>query len=203
MLRKVVGTGIALIMILAVLPVPAGAVTVPLFHGPMVAGRVVAIDTTGQAIRIGTVEVSTTPGTVIVGIDEGYPSREGTTIAFSAIRLGDLARAIGTRQPDGSLLAASIVIDHRDFHLTGRVKSIDTTNSTISVGWVNWKRKVVRSVIHYTDSTRFWQRGKRRLGRISVANLTLRSVIHVDGYGSNGGLVAKRIVVLWRGRSAK
>ncbi len=206
MVRKSAVVAVAAALLLATVVVPARGIATPSSPGRtrapfMVAGRVASIDGTAQAVGVrtaeGTVTVSTNASTTIVGLDESYGSSEATTIAFSGIRLGDWAGAYGAWQPDGSLLATTLLINHRDFHITGRVKSIDTTGHALRVGWVNWKRHVVRSTIKYTDRTRVLQRGRR----VSISRINVGSVIHVDGFGSNDGLIAKRIVILWRGRS--
>ncbi len=204
MVRKVTaGLVVALFIAatLAVLPVAARNSTPPR-PGPVVAGRVVSIDATNHVLGVRglghTAMVSTDASTIIVGVDEGYPSREGTIIAFSAIRLGDLAGAVVRPdvQPDGSRLAVSLIINHRDFLITGRVISHDESAKVFALTWVNWKRHRVRSTIHYSERTRVRQRGRP----VPISRMTIGSLVHVAGYVANDGLVAKGIKILWARR---
>lgn len=199
--RRILSFVVAVTLLLAAAPLMAPAVGPPRATGPVASGRVVAIDTTAQAIQIRTEDVTLTVttdvNTLIVGIDEGWPSREATIIPFSAIRRGDLVRAYGTPQPDGSLLARTLVINHRDFARTGRVISIDTTAQAFVIRKINPRtHRSFRLTINYTSSTRVVLRGRR----VAITRMTIGSLVHVWGYGSNNGLVAKKITILWARR---
>lgn len=203
MSRKSLVAVLVAILILGTVSLPAAALGPGIAGGgPVVAGRVVSIDTTAQTIRIRSAVTSTTVAvdatTIIVGIDEGWPSREGTIVAFSAIRVGDLASAIVKRpaQPDGSYLAVSIVIKHRSFQVTGRVRSIDATAQVFTVSWVNWRRQTIRRTIHYNSATKVRQRGRL----VPFSRMKVNSIVHVAGYVSNDGLIATGIKILWSRR---
>lgn len=197
--RKLLGLVVIVALLLVCLPLIAIATSPRSSVGPMVTGHVVSIDTTAQTVRLRnpqqSVPISTDSNTLIVATDEAFPSRDGTIVAFSAIRLGDWARAFvdTTRRLDGSYLAKAIVINHREFAVTGVVASIDATRSTFILTWRSRHRRV-RVTVGWNENTRVLLRGRR----VPISRMTAGSKVHVVGYGTNDGLIAKQIRILWR-----
>lgn len=170
-----------------------------------VVGRVVGVDAGTQSLQLRThdqtVTVSTDTSTIILGVDEAYPAREPTTIAFSAIRVGDIAAAIGRWQTDESLLAVSLVVNHKDNvrPITGWITAVDTTDSALTIRPNRMKRWIVR----YTSNTVVMKRDRanRRWVRGTTADLQVGKKVHIAAfaaYAAPDGLVAKSIKILWR-----
>lgn len=203
MCRKSLALGITLVLALGIVSMPAVGLA-PTNRGqqagPLVAGRVAAVDAAAQTLTIrragGTLTVAVDSDTIIVGLDEAYPSREGTVIALAEIMPGDWATAIGRWQANGSLLTSTLAVNHKDYRINGRVRSIDATECTFVLDWMGWRHRRYRATIKYTPETRVYLRGRM----VDITRMRVGSLVHVAAYRATGGLVAKQIRILWARR---
>ncbi|MGB6746108.1 MAG: DUF5666 domain-containing protein [Terracidiphilus sp.] len=141
------------------------------------AGGVIAV-TTGAGATLKTITVRTTPTTVLERYAPASVSfTDATPAPITAIQPGDQLRARGTRNADGTEIAADAVVSGGFRNISGTIVSIDTAGSSLVVKDLVSKKPVT---VHITPQVQM-RRLPDRMAQMIAARLKGMAA------GTNGG----------------